>query len=359
MNGQERLFLAIGEADPALVARSEKRQGRSWPRYGLTIAAGLALAFTLGWLFPVRTDAATLGSHTLPPITEQDPPAVQSPGQLLLPERGGEIGNLRLLSYTPELSGEAVDFLIYVNEEKFAIQEENGLYSIRSVDPLPEGSPACGMDIFHLSAASPGQARSDAEAALRERYPVMTTEEPAAALPDGLYLRAGESLEPGSEESFWRAEQAELWFVDDGQGGTFVLVSRYFLEAEEGLGALFRDMASSFRVVDLTETAPDWMRTLYAAVDRLSPALFSNDLSGVSDLLTEETEADAYGEDVWADAAIVSVDCAPDDDQDPAEAVVSVKHRLNRAEGDSFSYLTMELARRDGSWHLIWSGIEK
>ena len=101
------------------------------------------------------------------------------------------------------------------------------------------------------------------------------------------------------------------------------------------------------------------MRSLYEAADRLFPALLSNDLSGVSDLLAADADADAYGEDVWEYLTVASVDYTPDDDQEPSSAIVSVKHRLNLEEGESYSYLTMELIRQDGQWRLSWSGIEK
>ena len=306
----------------------------------------------------------------MPPDSQEQPPATvpdlpgnhQSPGsgQLLLPEQGGEIGTLHLLRYTPESQDQTVDFLIYVNEEQFSVQEENGFYRIRSIQPLPEGFPECGMEITHFPGISPSQAKSAAEAALREHYPEMSSEEPAVALPGSLYLRAGESLEQYAEtQEFWKSEQAELWFADDGRGGTFVLTARYFLEAEEGMGARFRDMASSFRVVDLNETVPDWMRDLYTTADRLSQALFSNDLSGISDLLSVGADVDAYNENVWPHISVVSVDYTMDDSLNPAEAVVSVKHRLNRVEGESFHFLTMELVRRNEHWYLNWSGIEK
>lgn len=363
MNNQERLFLAIGEAAPELLARSEKsRRTRRLP-YGLVTAACLALLVTVGHLLPSWTEPAITPPDTQTPPSTAVPnlPADGNPGgQLLLPEQGSEIGTLRLLSYTPESQSAAVDFLIYVNEEQFTIQEENGLYSIRNVHPLPENFPECSMEIAHLSNTSPGQARLAAKSALKETYPEMSSEELATALPGSLYLRAGERLEQDAgEPEFWKAKQAEFWFVDDGQKGTFVLTARYFLEAEEGLGASFRDMASSFRVVDLNKAVPDWMRNLYAAADRLFPALFTGDLSGVSDLLAEDAWAEAYGENVWPDITVVSVDYTLDNDQDPAKATVSVKHRLNRVEGDSFSFLTMSLIRRNGSWYLDWSGIEK
>lgn len=356
MNAQEQLFLAIGGADPELVARSERRRRKRWVPCVLAAAACLVLVLAVGRVLPLQ-----MGTSIAPPDI-QEPPSTDVPNRpgnqdpdgerLVLPEQGHEIGTLRLLSYTPETQDGTVDFLIYVNEEQFYIQEENGLYSIRSTGPLPENFPECGMDVFHLSGATPEQARAEAETALKERYPEVSAEELWAVLPGSLYLRADKGTE-------WDSEVAELWFVDDGRDGTFVLTARYFLEAEEGLGLRFRDMASSFRAVERDQVVPDWMRELYAAADRLAPALFAGDLSGVSDLLTEEAEADAYGENAWADISIISVDYTLDNDQDPAAATVSVKHRRSRTEGDSFSYLTMELVRRNGSWYLEWSGIEK
>lgn len=358
MKEQERLFLAVGGAEPELVARSERKRRNRWPGCCLAAAACLVLILSLRYVLPSWTEPPiTPPDVQPPPVTDiPDPPEGQdqAPGgrQLLLPEQGSEIGSLRLLSYAPQSQQEAVDFLIYVNEDQFFIREENGLYSIRSTSPLPENFPELGLDILHLSGTAPDTAKADAEAALNGRYEEITSEEMAAALPGSLYLRASAGTD-------WDSEQAELWFVDDGQGGTFVLTARYFLEAEEGMGMRFRDMVSSFRVVSLSETVPDWMRSLCEAADRLFPALLSNDLSGVSGLLAENADADAYGEDVWDHLTVASVDYAPDNDQDPSSATVSVKHRLNLEEGESYNYLTMELTRQDGQWRLAWSGIEK
>lgn len=358
MNNSERLFLAIGGAGPELVARSEGRRRSRWPGYCLAAAACLVLILSLRYVLPSWTEPPiTPPDVQPPPVTDiPDPPEGQdqapSDRQLLLPEQGSEIGTLRLLSYAPQSQEDAVDFLIYVNEDQFSIREENGLYSIRSTSPLPENFPEFGLDILHLSGTAPDTAKADAEAAMNNRYEEITSEEMAAALPGSLYLRVSAGTD-------WDSEQAELWFVDDGQGGTFVLTSRYFLEAEEGMGTRFRDMVSSFRVVSLNEVVPDWMRTLREAADRLFPALLSNDLSGVSDLLAEDVWVDTYGENVWKSLSVISVDYAPDSDQDPASAIVSVKYRLNLNEGESDSCLTMRLIRRNSQWLLAWSGIEK
>ena len=82
--------------------------------------------------------------------------------------------------------------------------------------------------------------------------------------------------------------------MDDRQGGVFILFSRYFLEAAEGHGARFSDMIATFEVVSSKEIAPTWLAELRAAGDRLIPALFSDDLSGVADLLAEDAVIDVH-----------------------------------------------------------------
>lgn len=359
MKNQERLFLAIGGADPELVARSGRKRRNRWTGYCLAAAACLALVLALGRVLPTWTKPLTAAIPDPPVIQDPDTAGLPDqpkpePGgqQFILPEQGSEIGTLRLLSYAPQSQEKTVDFLIYVNEEQFSIREENGLYSIRSTNPLPENFPEMGLDILHLSGTAPDAAASDAEDALKGRYREVASEEMTAALPGSRYLRASAGTD-------WDSGQAELWFVSDGQGGTFVLTSRYFLEAEEGMGMRFRDMVSSFRVIPLNMVMPEWMDSLYEAADRLFPALLSGDLSGVSDLLAENADADAYGQNVWDYVTIASVDYTLDNDEDPASAIVSVKHRLNLEEGESYYYLTMELVRQDGQWRLAWSGIEK
>ena len=269
MKNQERLFLAIGGADPALVARSEGKRRARWPGYCL--AACLTLVVAVSSVLLWRTEPA------ISPPDEQQPPATvkpdppeekQDPGGArppLLQPPGSELGTLRMVSYTVSSQEKTVDFLIYVNEEQFTIREEDGLYSIRSKNPLPDSFPECGLDIFHIPRTSVVEARAEAEKLFDdflERYGEVILGDSAP----GLYLRASNGTD-------WDSEQAEFSFVTDGQGGVFVIVSRYFLEAEEGLGMRFRDMASSFRVVSLEKTVPEWMRSLYETADRLFPAL--------------------------------------------------------------------------------------
>jgi len=61
-------------------------------------------------------------------------------------------------------------------------------------------------------------------------------------LPKGLYFRA-------EEGTAWDSEIKEVYFVDNGLGGVFVITASYILEAEEGTGVRYRSMIETFRVL--------------------------------------------------------------------------------------------------------------
>ena len=333
----ERLFEAIGGADPHLVARSEKRAGSHWKAGFFAAAACFALL------------AAAMYFRTKPVQGEIVPPPDEpQPSGPVLELKGGEVGELHLLS-----SGDLPDFLIYVNQEMFSVQETEDAYSIRPLVSFPPDNvefPFCGMDIVHAD-RSPEETKAAAEtAALADIYTEIDQEAENHVLENALYFRAGSG-------NAWDSDQLECYFVSDGQGGTFVLVSRYYLEAEEGFGVRFRDMAGTFQVITGEERVPDWMQSLRAAAGRLYPALLADDTESVSDLLAEDAEIDLYGEDVWPDVTVASVDYAPDSDRDPSRCTVWVKHRTGGEE--PYDYLTMELMFQDGQWLLYWAGLEK
>ena len=99
MNKQERLFLAIGGADPELVARSEQRRRNHWLRYAPAIAACLLMVLTVFQIKPLWAAPPDVVSPGTPGPGLWNPPEDEEPGgqELILPEGGSEIGTLRLL----------------------------------------------------------------------------------------------------------------------------------------------------------------------------------------------------------------------------------------------------------------------
>lgn len=323
---RERLFEAIGAADPALVERS-----------GLC-AACLTLAVGAAFLWPKGTE---------PSVVPDTPKPNMEPELISLRLDGGDVGKLHLsrICYGPQDQPEP-DFVIYVNEELYQMTEEDGVWYIRPRNALPADFPECGMEITHL-AETPQEAATQAALELADIYQEVSE---SGENTEGFWVR-------GSNGSQWDAEQEERHFVDDGQGGCFVLTARYFTEATEGHGTRFRDMMATFQVVPAEGRIDGWLGDLQDTADRLIPAIFSDSLTGVEALLAENAQVSSYGEDVSGDVSISAVDYTADNDQAPTRAVVSVKHRVNLE--DSVSYLTMKFRREGEQWLLTWAGIEK
>lgn len=329
---QERLFAALGGVDPALIERSGRpRRRRARP---IAAAAGVLAAC-----------AALLAAVWLPRPGPGEA-SYTKPIQALA-FTGGDVGALHLCSiqYGPAPNA---GFAIYVNQDIYTASEEDGVYTIRPISTLPEGFPPIDLTIAHVENRTKAEAMEDISQTLAETYAqVSDMEETESTL-----------LRTAGDGAAWDAAQAMVLCVDDGYGGSFVLTARYFTEAAEGHGVRFRDMMDTFTVVyEGFTTSPAWVGELQTAAQRLMDAVFSGRLEDVSDLLAEGAVVDGYGEDVSGDVSVAAVDYAPDDDQAPTSAVVSVKHRISTE--DSYNYLTMELDYVDGQWLLRWAGIEK
>lgn len=334
---RERLFEAIGAADPALLEHSRRPASRrKWVKWSGLCAACLVLAAGAALLWP---------REAMSPVVPDTPEVERELISLRLD--GGDVGELHLSSicYGPQDQPEP-DFVIYVNEELYQMTEENGVWHIRPINALPEDFPECGMEIAHLT-ETPQAAAEQAALELADTYQEISESGDGT---EGLWVH-------GSNGSQWDAEQEERHFVDDGQGGCFVLTARYFTEATEGHGARFWDMMSTFQVIPAEAQIEGWLGSLRETADRLIPAIFSDDLADVDALLAENFQVYSYGEDVSGDVSIAAVDYTVDNDQNPTRAVVSVKHHVSLE--DSASYLTMEFRREGEEWLLTWAGMEK
>ena len=339
MRKEERLFLAIGAADPALLERSE-RKDRSFRlgRGGLAAAACLAVLCALPVYTVPRPAAPAAPEITPPPDTVQTAPEV-------LALTGGDIGELHLVAvrYGPGRDEAADDFILYINEERYCGTWEGESYAVRPRVPSPEGLPECSLTVSHRPGASLEAVLAETRAALEEEFD-MVEDQPGTE--GRMALSAWDGDESGAE---WDAANAAVTLTDDRQGGVFLLTARYFTEAAEGHGARFADMMETFR----PETAAgerDWTTALREAGERLAEAVFADDLDRAADLLAEGAEASGWGEDVSEWVSVASIDCAIPGGytEIAAEAEVSVRFRLGAEE--PYSRLVMEMTFTEGRW---------
>lgn len=367
MRREERLFQAIGAADPSLVAHSDWRKTASpWRRRALSAAACLAVLVAAGGLFAVTSwragsaapaasmpmaspseeaSAASAPAASTPAADESDPSASSGNGSAIGGDSGSSCGE-GLLSgsiHLTQLGAGAASpaFLLHL-DPAYTLSEQDGLWLLNPVEP-PEGNlPWCGMTIEHRPGVSPEAA---AEAAAQEFVP-SDFEEVSDIEENGgvLTLHASDGTD-------WDDAQADVWVVDDRDGGCYVLTGRYYLEAAEGHGVRFANMAAAFRPV--TEDIPAWLVGLRATADAVSEAAFAGDLTPVQDRITEGVVVEGEGlEGVSASSIDLSVDNAGN----PSTAVASV--RFQHLE-DSYGYLTMELRLEDAGWLVTFIGLEK
>lgn len=182
---------------------------------------------------------------------------------------------------TEEVSKESVDkagFAIYVDMDSFETTEEEDCHIIRGkrivytredairdnamlLAGLPEEDaeqkiqeivektqefydnlPTEEIRITQTQEISVEDAAGEMREELLEHYTdvsdIMVSE-----LPKGLYLRADEG-------TAWDCEVKEVYFVDNGIGGVFVITASYIVDATEGAGVRFHSMIETFRVLE-------------------------------------------------------------------------------------------------------------
>lgn len=364
MSREERLFQAIGAADPSLVAHSDRREAASpWRQWALSAAACLTVLVAAGGLFVVSSfrcgsasPAAPAASKPAASAPAAGAPAASAPatteatpsyGGSSVPGGGnGAFGEGVLLSGPVHLMQLGADasapaFLLHL-DPAYTLSEKDGKWKIIPVEP-PEGNlPWCGMTIEHRPGVSPETAAEAAAEGLRASDFDEVSDIEADS--QGLSFHASYGTD-------WDDAQLDVWVADDRNGGCYVLTGSYFLEAAEGHGVRFANMAATFRPV--TKDIPDWLIDLRSTADAVSEANFAGDLTPVLDRIAYGVRVEGEG---LQGVSVSSVDLSVDDAENPASAVASVRFRHLE---DSYDYLTLELEREDGRWIVTSMGLEK
>ena len=261
---------------------------------------------------------------------------------------GGDVGTLHFfqVQYEPLSAAKSVpDFLLYVNHEMYRIHESDGGYAIEPVIPMDE-LPACRMEIAWKSDTTV-QEESEAQRRILEGSMADVSPVEETDVVEGLSVH-------GNNGDSWDSEQVDVYVADDCNGGVLIFTLRYFTEAAEGHGARFTDMLRTFEVVSSMNAAPAWLSSLQDTVMEFIPAIFADDFSDVADILADDAVIEGYHADVYEEASVADIDYTVDNDENPASAVVSVRHRLGAEE--PFRCLTIRLTYADGVWNVKEAG---
>lgn len=181
---------------------------------------------------------------------------------------------------TEEVSGESADkagFAIYVDMNSYETAEEEECYIIRGKRIIYTRQDAIRDNAMLLEGLSDEEVEQKIQEIMEERqefYDNLPTGEiritqkqevsvedaagemkeellehytdvsdiMVCELPKGLYLRADEG-------TAWDCEVKEIYFVDNGLGGVFVITASYMVEAAEGTGVRLHSMIETFKIL--------------------------------------------------------------------------------------------------------------
>lgn len=138
-------------------------------------------------------------------------------------------------------------FAIYVDTENYVMTEEHGAYYIRPIYVNPD-LPACEMEIreypdidpMTLGQQTKAQYEADGWDMVGDLF--------------GITGSIGCSMDVSNGMTPLDAQEGH-YFRDNGKGGTFHIVYRYFLEAIEGHGTRFAAMYSTFTLIAPQDTS--------------------------------------------------------------------------------------------------------
>ncbi|MBO5340912.1 MAG: hypothetical protein J6A62_07945 [Oscillospiraceae bacterium] len=270
---EERILRVLGEVDETYIGEAAPREiQRKKPvlRKLIIIAACLGLLLTLG--------CAAVA------VSPEIRAAVQSVIETLFPPKEIAVAPEGLPESIPHIAQgqepteDSPGFAIYVDEDRYEMTEENGVFFIR-----PKKSSLSREDVRqNNSALLEGLTVEEQEAFIDDRLEeqkafyaalppcemeirelVGTDLEAAAAAARTEVTQAWETVTEIENEDFrlsflasdgtaWDAPQENHYFYPNGERQVYHIIIRYYLEAEEGHGTRLRTMLETFSVIDFS-----------------------------------------------------------------------------------------------------------
>lgn len=300
MKPEERLLALIGNIPEEMLdeALTVKKTGRSWKKrvFYVSVAAACMIVLFMRFVPMGQVMAAQIREHVEHLLEELFPPkdislTVEGMEEITLHEVYGELpaedaevipGDVKKVSENAEVisveSADTAGFAIYVDRNSYEVTEEDDCHIIRGkhiqytrqdairdnellLADLPEEEreqkireimedrqafydsfPVDEIRITQKQGISVEDAAGEMKDELSAHY-ADVSDMIVSELPKGLYLRAAEGTAGDCEVK-------EVYFVDNGLGGVFVITASYIMEAAEGTGSRFHSMIETFRVLE-------------------------------------------------------------------------------------------------------------
>lgn len=140
--------------------------------------------------------------------------------------------------------GKDADYVIYIDEERYKLMQEENTDIITTKEPLEERYPEVSMRIEQFKDLTPEEIVARKETELASEYSKVTATESVTDPVEGYKLHA---IDGGTT---WDSPVTNVYVIDNKNGGSFVITEKYFLEAAGGHGARFYAMLKEFKIVE-------------------------------------------------------------------------------------------------------------
>lgn len=274
---------AMTDIDPAYILSAQQKLGY-WPEAQgrRTVPRMLALAAAvLVMMTAMLTSALALSPQFRETVLNVIETLFPPKELLVTPEGIPETVPHSAQGKEPEAA--STGFAIYVDDERYSMTEENGVFYVRPIgvelsreavrkdqaallEGLPPAEqeaaidrrmaeleafyaalPVCEMEIREFPDMTPEAAAETARTQMAGSWDTISETE-RGTQPPYLYVSA-------SGGSSWDSPQEEHYFCPNGREGAFHITLRYFLEAAEGHGTRFHAMLDTFTPVSPQDAA--------------------------------------------------------------------------------------------------------
>ncbi len=219
-NIEKELGLKVGKV---IEMKSKEKNNRRLFKYGSMVAAALAV---------VIFSNTEYGHATANKIRE-----IFAPNKTITQSLEGmdEESNVSLKEGSSK-------YIVYIDEERYTMVSENGKDLI-SPKTKAENLPEVYMEIEQVKGKSPKIVASEIESTLKVKYPKVENKREVTDPIESILISAYSG-------SNWNDTVIKYYFVDNKEGGTFIIKEQYFLEAAEGHGARFYNMLKEFKILE-------------------------------------------------------------------------------------------------------------
>jgi hypothetical protein len=137
-------------------------------------------------------------------------------------------------------------YIIYIDEERYTLIEEDSLDRIVLKEKLDDMYPEVSMSIEQVADKTPAELAADISAELKKSFATVKEVEAVTNPIDGLLISAIDGDE-------WDSLVTEVYIVSNEKEGSFIIQQNYFLEATEGHGVRFNQMLKAFTIIGTEE----------------------------------------------------------------------------------------------------------